>query len=119
MVNDGFLSRARNAALVPVPRNAGHRACNAKYFVLSRWSKPVPPASTTMPSKSYQPEIAQAITHELAAIRSALGRNARQLAVLINDGKDRRMTRAAGDLGARLDGESGNAGQRDIDVMFA
>jgi hypothetical protein len=70
--------------------------------------------------ESYQlPEIAPAITHELAAIRSALERNARQLAVLINDGKDRRMTRAAGDLGARLDGESGNAGQRDIDVMFA
>lgn len=51
-----------------------------------------------------RPEVGPVITRELAAIRSALGRNARELAVLINDGKDRRMARAAGDLGAAIEG---------------
>jgi chemotaxis protein CheZ len=51
-----------------------------------------------------QAEVEPAITRELAAIRSALERNVRELAVLINDDKDRRMTRAAGDLGAAIEG---------------
>lgn len=54
-----------------------------------------------------RPEVGPVITRELAAIRSALGRNARELAVLINDGKDRRMARAAGDLGAAIEGMEG------------
>jgi chemotaxis protein CheZ len=55
-------------------------------------------------SKSHGPEIGPVITRELAAIRSSLECNVRELAVLINDGKDRRMTRAAGDLGAAIEG---------------
>jgi chemotaxis protein CheZ len=51
-----------------------------------------------------QAEVEPAITRELAAIRFALERNIRELAVLTNDGKDRRMTRAAGDLGAAIEG---------------
>ena len=51
-----------------------------------------------------RPEIRSVITREFAAIKSALESNARELAVLINDGKDRRMTRAAGDLGAAIEG---------------
>ena len=51
-----------------------------------------------------RPEIRPVITREFAAIKSALESNARELAVLINDGKDRRMTRAAGDLGAAIEG---------------
>src|SRR5215510_10661988 len=51
-----------------------------------------------------QAEVQPAITRELAAIRSALERNVRELAVLINDGKDRRMTRASGDLGVAIEG---------------
>ena len=51
-----------------------------------------------------RPEIGPLITRELDAIRSVLERNARELAVLINDGKDRRMTRASGDLGVAIEG---------------
>ena len=51
-----------------------------------------------------QAEAEPAITRELAAIRSALERNVRELAALINDDRDRRMTRAAGDLGAAIEG---------------
>jgi chemotaxis protein CheZ len=42
--------------------------------------------------------------HELAAIHSAITRNMRELSVLINDGNDRRMTRAAGELGVAVEG---------------
>ena len=55
-------------------------------------------------SESHRPEIGPVITRELAAIKSALERNARELSVLTNDGKDRRMTRAASDLGAAIEG---------------
>jgi chemotaxis protein CheZ len=56
-------------------------------------------------SESHErPDIGPVITRELAAIKSALERNARELAVLTNDGKDRRMTRAASDLGAAIEG---------------
>jgi len=55
-------------------------------------------------SESHGREIGPVITREFAAIRSALECNVRELAMLINDGKDRRMTRAAGDLGAAIEG---------------
>lgn len=44
-----------------------------------------------------------ALARELAAIQSAILRNMRELSVLINDGKDRRMARAAGELGAAVE----------------
>ena len=44
------------------------------------------------------------VAHELAAIQSAIARNMRELSVLINDGNERRMTRAAGELGAAIGG---------------
>ena len=48
-------------------------------------------------------EPAQELTRELAAIQSAILRNMRELSVLINDGNDRRMARAAGELGAAVE----------------
>jgi chemotaxis protein CheZ len=44
------------------------------------------------------------MAHELSAIHSAIARNMQELSVLINDGNDRRMARAAGELGAAIEG---------------
>jgi hypothetical protein len=44
------------------------------------------------------------MAHELSAIHSAIARNMQELSVLINDGDDRRMARAAGELGAAIEG---------------
>lgn len=44
------------------------------------------------------------VAHELAAIQSAIARNMRELSVLINEGNERRMTCAAGELGAAVGG---------------
>lgn len=49
-------------------------------------------------------ETGHELTRELAAIQSAILRNMRELSVLINDGNDRRMARAAGELGAAVVG---------------
>ena len=48
-------------------------------------------------------ETGHELTRELAAIQSAILRNMRELSVLINDGNDRRMARAAGELGAAVE----------------
>jgi chemotaxis protein CheZ len=47
---------------------------------------------------------AEWMAHELSALNSAITRNMRELAALINDGNDRRMARAAGELGAAVEG---------------
>jgi chemotaxis protein CheZ len=44
------------------------------------------------------------MAHELSALNSAITRNMRELAALLNDGNDRRMARAAGELGAAVEG---------------
>jgi chemotaxis protein CheZ len=49
-------------------------------------------------------ESVSTLEQELAAIRSAIDRTMRELSVLINDGNNRRMTRAAGELGAAVEG---------------
>src|SRR5579864_5892199 len=41
---------------------------------------------------------------ELAMLRDAIARNKRELAALITDGQERRMARAAGELGAAIEG---------------
>lgn len=51
-----------------------------------------------------QPNTQSVMTQELAAIHAAIGCNMRELSVLIKDGNDRRMTRAAGELGAAVEG---------------
>src|SRR6478752_5772494 len=51
-----------------------------------------------------QPDNRSAMTQELAAIHAAIARNMRELSALIKDGNDRRMTRAAGELGAAVEG---------------
>lgn len=50
-----------------------------------------------------QPEAALTLGGELAAIQSAILRNMRELSSLINDGNDRRMTRAASELGVAVE----------------
>ena len=45
----------------------------------------------------------QALTRELAALRDAIADNAHELALLLNEGKERRMSRAAGELGAAVE----------------
>jgi len=44
-----------------------------------------------------------ALKRELAQLREAFARSARELAALLNEGKERRLTRAAGELGAAVD----------------
>ena len=51
-----------------------------------------------------QPQGVPVLASELAAIQSLIDRNTRELSMLINDGGDRRMTRAAGELGAAIEG---------------
>ena len=46
---------------------------------------------------------AQALVRELAALRDAIADNAHELGLLLNEGKERRMTRAAGELGAAVE----------------
>jgi chemotaxis protein CheZ len=48
-------------------------------------------------------EAAPAIGNELAVLRDAIVRNKRELSALINDGNERRMSRAAGELGAAVE----------------
>ena len=45
-----------------------------------------------------------AIEHELAGIHDIITRNKRELSALINDGNERRLSRAAGELGAAVEG---------------
>jgi chemotaxis protein CheZ len=47
---------------------------------------------------------AQAVDLELAGIQDIIARNKRELSALINDGNERRMSRAAGELGAAVEG---------------
>jgi len=51
-----------------------------------------------------QPEARSVAAHDLAAVHSAIARNMRELSALINEGSERRMTRAAGELGAAVGG---------------
>jgi chemotaxis protein CheZ len=46
----------------------------------------------------------QSLKRELALIHDTIAGNKRELSLLIGDGKQRRMTRAAGELGAAVDG---------------
>src|SRR6478752_6516403 len=48
-------------------------------------------------------EPGQELARELAAIQSVILRNMRELSALIHDGNDRRMARAAGELGAAVE----------------
>jgi len=51
-----------------------------------------------------RPDTGSMAEHELAAIQTAIARNMHDLSVLINEGSERRMTRAAGELGAAVGG---------------
>jgi chemotaxis protein CheZ len=46
----------------------------------------------------------QTLQHELHAIRDTIARNRRELDALVVDGKERRLARAAGELGAAVEG---------------
>ena len=50
-----------------------------------------------------EPTPAAAAGHELSALANVVARNTRTLMALINDGKDRRMARAAGELAAAVE----------------
>ncbi len=49
------------------------------------------------------PEARVAALHELSALQELVARNTRTLMALVNDGKDRRMGRAAGELAAAVE----------------
>src|SRR5262245_49657768 len=55
---------------------------------------------TPKPSEAHErPKTESTLARELAPVRSALEHNMRKLSVLISDRNNRRMTRAAGELG--------------------
>ncbi len=58
------------------------------------------------PARAEPPEAAavQSLNRELALLHAAIARNKRELAVLIGDGRQRRMAHAAGKLGAAVEG---------------
>jgi chemotaxis protein CheZ len=43
------------------------------------------------------------LKHELALLRALVARNVREIATLLSEGKERRLTRAAGELGAAVE----------------
>ena len=61
-----------------------------------------------VPAYAERPEAAdgsvQALKRELALLNEAVAHNMRELAVLIGDGRERRMAHAAGKLGAAIEG---------------
>jgi chemotaxis protein CheZ len=57
------------------------------------------PVSETTPA----PEARVAARHELLALQELVARNTRTLMALLNDGKDRRMARAAGELAVAVE----------------
>src|SRR5450830_796701 len=59
------------------------------------------------PARAEQPDAdgtVQSLKRELALLHDAVARNKRELAVLIGDGRERRMAHAAGKLGAAVEG---------------
>jgi len=63
------------------------------------------PGQPDRASESHSPPEARTVAvHNLAAAHSAIARNMRELSALINEGSERRMTRAAGELGAAVGG---------------
>jgi len=64
-------------------------------------ARAVPPQHS---ARSSAAESAPTIYGELAAIQEVVARNKRELSALINDGNERRMSRAAGELGAAVEG---------------
>ena len=61
----------------------------------------VPASSET---QKPDPGEAESRVHELVSLHATIARSMRELAVLISDGNDRRMARAAGELGAAVEG---------------
>ena len=73
-----------------------------------RVARPAPAEFKTLPVHGARDAAAdttiQELKHELASLQETIARNRRELAALIGDGQDRRMTRAAGELGAAVEG---------------
>jgi len=59
--------------------------------------------STAVNETAPAPKARVAPRHELSAIQELVARNTRTLMALLNDGKDRRMARAAGELAAAVE----------------
>ncbi len=64
-------------------------------------ARPTPERNVTQPDAD---ATVQNLTAELTLLRDTIARNRRELAALISDGDDHRMTRAAGELGAAVEG---------------
>lgn len=72
----------------------------------ARRARDVPPPQSdqvTVSETAPAPEARIAAQHELSALQELVARNTRTLMALINDGKDRRMARAAGELAVAVE----------------
>jgi chemotaxis protein CheZ len=65
--------------------------------------QPPPTDQSAVPKTTATSEARVAAPDELSALRDILARNTRTLMALMNDGKDRRMARAAGELAAAVE----------------
>src|SRR5262245_22568725 len=65
--------------------------------------QPPPTDQSPVPETTATSEARVAAPDELSALRDILARNTRTLMALMNDGKDRRMARAAGELAASVE----------------
>ncbi|HZL39340.1 MAG TPA: protein phosphatase CheZ [Pseudolabrys sp.] len=64
-------------------------------------ARPAPERNVAQPDAD---ATVQKLAAELALLHETIARNRRELSALIGDGDDRRMTRAAGELGAAVEG---------------
>jgi chemotaxis protein CheZ len=107
MVNARFIIR-RNAALMaaeikPPGRGMKGRCVQRKIFRIEQMI-PTGRAGAAERRDGTDASALESLKHKLALIQDAIAYNKRELADLIGDGKERRMTRAAGELGAAVDG---------------
>jgi chemotaxis protein CheZ len=68
-----------------------------------RANKGAPSPQVDQSAENETASAALAAGHELSALASVVARNTRTLLALINDGRDRRMARAAGELAAAVE----------------
>jgi len=86
-----------------VPRG---RVVQQKLFRIEQMARDHSAPATRHPAPALAPHAGGELTtlkRELAHLRDAFARNARELSALLADGKEHRMTRAAGELGAAVD----------------
>lgn len=86
----------------PGARNVQRKLFRIEEMAAPRRASPLNARPATAPETAVDNDT-QALARELAGLRAVLADNASELQLLLNEGKQRRMARAAGELGAAVD----------------